>query len=217
MGVMEKVLNQCRQPTGVFGRCIARGMNVGHSRLWDWGLGHVFVPPEASILDIGCGGGKVIRKLAGDIPGSRVWGIDYSEDMVRMSRSVNRTFIRAGRVEVNRGCVSDLPFPEDMFDLVTAFETCYFWPAMIDDLMEVRRVLKPGGTLLMTNEAYEHARFANRNSRLVKWGNINLYAPKEYRKFLSASGYSDIRVFELPSKNWISAVARKDEPPEAES
>jgi len=210
VGVMEKVLNQCRQPTGVFGRCIARGMNVGHSKLWNWALGHVSAPPEACILDIGCGGGKVVRKLVEDIPGSSVRGLDYSEDMVRMSRSVNRAFIRSGRVEINRGCVSELPFPEDMFDLVTAFETCYFWPDMVDDLREIGRVLKPGGTLLLANEAYEHDRFAKRNSRLVKWGDINLYAPKEYRKFLSASGYSDIRVFELPSRNWISAVAKND-------
>jgi ubiquinone/menaquinone biosynthesis C-methylase UbiE len=48
--------------------------------------------------------------------------------------------------------VSQIPWEDGAFDLVTAFETVYFWPDFEGGLKEVRRVLKPGGTLFICNE-----------------------------------------------------------------
>lgn len=45
-----------------------------------------------------------------------------------------------------------LPFEAERFDLVTAFETVYFWPDLPKSFREIRRVLRPGGTLLICNE-----------------------------------------------------------------
>ena len=45
-----------------------------------------------------------------------------------------------------------MSFQDDFFDLVTAFETYYFWTNFPDALKEIKRVLKPGGTLLLVNE-----------------------------------------------------------------
>jgi len=62
------------------------------------------------------------------------------------------------RVEIREGSVSQLPFSEDVFDLVTAVETHFWWPDLPADMREVLRVLKPGGTLIIIAEVYKGAK-----------------------------------------------------------
>jgi SAM-dependent methyltransferase len=96
-----------------------------------------------------------------------------------------------------------------MFDLVTAFETYYFWPDLINDLKEIMRIMKPGGSLLMANEAYTHAKFEKRNSRWAELADMALHTPEEYRDFFTEAGYTNVEISVVPEKNWIAAVAEK--------
>ena len=206
---MEKMVGQCRKPAGLFGRFVGMGMNTGHGKLRRWGLSHISINLDAFILDVGCGGGKAVQELARISLTGKVCGIDYSEEMVRLARKINKKFVENGHVGILHGSVSSLPFPDGMFDLVTAFETYYFWPNLIDDLKETKRVLKPGGTLLIANEVYKHEKFEKRNLRWAKWGDMMLHTPEEYREFLTEAGYSDVMIFDIPEKNWITALAKK--------
>jgi ubiquinone/menaquinone biosynthesis C-methylase UbiE len=210
MGFMEKMVKQCRKPTGLFGRFVGMGMNRGHSRLRRWGLSHILIKPNASILDVGCGGGKAVQELARISSSWKVCGIDYSEEMVQLARKINKKFVEKGHVEILHGSVSSLPFSDGMFDFVTAFEAYYFWPNLIDDLKEIKRVLKPGGTLLIANEVYKHEKFEKRNVKWAKWGDMMLHTPEEYRGFLTEAGYMAIEIYEVIEKNWIAAIAEKE-------
>src|SRR5947209_13195935 len=55
---------QCRKPTGWLGRCIVRIMNRSHADLISWGLGHIQVNRGDAVLDVGCGGGLNVQRLA---------------------------------------------------------------------------------------------------------------------------------------------------------
>jgi ubiquinone/menaquinone biosynthesis C-methylase UbiE len=125
------------------------------------------------------------------------------------ARRVNKALVEQGRVELEHGSVSDLPFPDDAFDLATAFETTMFWPNPVEDLREVRRVLKPGGTLLIANEAYADARFEERNARWSRWADFQLQTPEETHRCLLEAGYARAEIDTLPEKNWIAAIAQK--------
>ena len=209
MGFMEKMVRQCRKPTGLFGRFVGMGMNTGHGKLRRWGLSHISINIDAFILDVGCGGGKAVYELAQISSSGKVCGIDYSEEMVQLAQKINKKFVETGHVEIIHGSVSSLPFPDGMFNLVTAFETYYFWPNLIDDLKEIKRVLKPSGTLLIANEVYKHEKFEKRNLKWAKWGSMMLHTPEEYREFLTESGYFDVAIFDIPEKNRITTLAKK--------
>ncbi len=129
--------------------------------------------------------------------------------MVELAGKVNRSLIKRSQVEINHASVSELPYKDNMFDLVTAFETYYFWPDLINDLKEIKRVLKPGGGFLLVNEAYEDENFKKRNSKWADLLDMKYHTPGEYRKFLNEAGYLLIGIDNIPKKNWISAVAEK--------
>ena len=209
MGILQATFKQFRKPTGWLGKLAGLGMNREHEKVWRWGLEHVAIAPDAVILDVGCGGGGAVKILAQAASCGRVYGVDYAEDVLPTARRVNRALIRQGRVEIKRGSVSDLPFPDDVFDLATAFETTIFWPNLVDDLQEVRRVLKPGGTLLIANEAYQDARFERRNDRWSRWVGFQLQTPEETRQCLVEAGYAEVEIDTMADKNWIAATAQK--------
>jgi ubiquinone/menaquinone biosynthesis C-methylase UbiE len=210
MVLKEAMFRQFRRPTGWLGKLVGMGMNIEHQGLWRWALEHVSLKPDSAVLDIGCGGGKSIEVLARQARHGKVHGIDYSEEMVQLSRLFNRTLIRAGRAEIRHASVSRLPFSDRSFDLVSCFECCYFWPDIIESLREIRRVLKQKGLLLIANEVYRDRRFDERNATWARLANMQVYSPDEYREFLKAAGYGVIEIDVRPERNWIAAVATPD-------
>ena len=211
MGLFEKFVMQCRKPSGRFGKFVGRSMNFGHTKVRQWGLSHISIKPDSCVLDIGCGGGKTVKEIASSVSKGKVFGIDYSEDMVQLSKKVNDNLIKQNIVEITYGTVSSLPFPNNMFDFVTAFETYYFWPELINDLIEVKRVLKSGAFLLLVNEVYKDDQFEKRNSKWVNLLDMKIHTPNEYNSFLSKAGYQIEKLDCLPDKNWITVVAQKGE------
>src|SRR4051794_7781191 len=122
------ILRQMRKPWRGLGQPFLQSMNVSHSALTDWGLSHVRIGKSFAILDVGCGGGRTVAKLAALAPEGRIDGIDYSAASVTVSRKTNAELIATGQVRIAQASVSQLPFPECAFDLVTAVETQYYWP-----------------------------------------------------------------------------------------
>ena len=83
-----------------------------------------------------------------------MYGIDISEESVTKARQVNAEVLDK-QVYVTQGSAEQLPYNDEMFDLVTAVETVYFWPNLPDCLQEVRRVLKPGGKFAIMVEVVD--------------------------------------------------------------
>jgi SAM-dependent methyltransferase len=203
------LLDQCRKPKWWLGRLLVWNMNLRHSRLTDWGLTHVPLDKHFTILDVGCGGGRTVAKLAAVMGDGKVHGIDYSAASVAAARSTNTRWIEAGHVEIQQASVSHLPFPNDVFDVVSAVETHYYWPNLEADLREILRVLKPGGTLVIIAEAYKGRRFDILVRPAMMLLRAKYLSMNEHRELLATAGYAEVAVFEERSKGWICAVGRR--------
>jgi len=203
--------NQCQKPTGWLGRFTLWRMNASHSKLTDWGLAHISVEKNHTILDIGCGGGRTISKLAAIATEGKVYGVDYSEESVRATRRTNARWIEAGRVEIRQASVSQLPFPSNTFDLITAVETHYFWPDLPANMHEVFRVLKPGGPFMVIAEVYKGATTtaARLLEKYPELTGMTLLTADEHRGLFTNAGYSDVQVIEERKKGWVCAVGIK--------
>ena len=214
MSLSSRLLNQMRNPTGWLGRWNLRNMNDRHSKLTDWGLEHVSIANDATILDIGCGGGRTIHKLANLATNGKVYGVDYSETSVAASRRTNRELLKTGRVEIRHGSVSLLPFPDDMFALATAIETHFYWSDLAADMREVLRVLKPGGAMVIIAEVYKGGKYDRRVQRFAElmqstgFPYVNLTVDEHRGLFLRA-GFADVQVMEEYDKGWICGIGTK--------
>lgn len=129
MGLLSKIFNNARKPDGFFGKIMVNGMNTGsHAAMSEWAFTKITVPNEGELLDIGCGGGANLARMLERSQNGQVTGIDYSAVSVNKSRSFNSEAVQQKRCTVLEGDVSKLPFANEQFQLVTAFETIYFWP-----------------------------------------------------------------------------------------
>ena len=219
MRSIEEKYAQFRKPTGILGKDIVEQMNRHHNKLTTWGLSHINISTNATILDIGCGGGMTLYFFAKNYPKCKTYGIDYSEISIEASKKLNEKYIQKGIVKVQFASVSSLPFPDNMFDVVTGIETSYFWPDFSNNLKEILRVLKLNGILCLINEVYKVDKENNlvnldeeRKNEIEEWikiEKITLYTPKEYQKFLKDVGYIDIETFEAKNKGWIVIKGKK--------
>src|SRR5580698_9899213 len=203
--------NQCQNPTGWLGRWVLRNMNSRHSKVTDWGLSQASIGKQDIILDIGCGGGRTVSKLAAIATQGKVYGIDHSTASVAMAMRTNKQWISIARVEVREASVSRLPFSEGAFDVITAVETHFWWPALPTDLREVLRVLKPGGRLIIIAEVYGGAAVFTSKAveRYAEKTGMALLSVEEHRELLTDAGYLDVQVKTEPRKGWICCIGSK--------
>lgn len=183
MGLLKSFFTNCANPKGRMGRLMLRFMNFGHAPLTNWGLDLIEFQDGWTILDIGCGGGATLKRLLTRSDDCMVYGIDISEESVAKARKVNDALL-GKRVFVAQGSAEKLPYDDDLFDLVTAVETIYFWPNLPDCLQEVHRVLKPCGRFAIMVEVLEAD---------SKWTDLcegmTAYTPEQLKDLLDEAGF----------------------------
>ena len=209
LALTRYLLLQARKPDKWFGRVFAAAMNKSHEAMTAWGLGHVMIESQFHILDVGCGGGRTIEKLAAIARTGVIHGIDYAEGSVAVARKHNASLIEAGQVKIQKASVSQLPFPDNTFDLVTAIETQYYWPDLNGDMREILRVLKPAGRLAVIAEMYKGGKYD-----WLKWPVMWLLrsshlSVSDHRELFASAGYVGVQVFEESDQGWICAMATK--------
>jgi ubiquinone/menaquinone biosynthesis C-methylase UbiE len=101
----------------------------------------------ASILDVGCGTGRLLRSAAARFPHARLMGIDAAGEMVRQAQALTSD----SAVTFREGTAEALPFDDDAFDLIFSTLTFHHWSDQRGAIREVARVLAPGGKWLLAD------------------------------------------------------------------
>ncbi len=203
------VFRQVRKPSGWLGKRVVKAMNLSHGAMTDWALEQVPVPRDVAILDIGCGGGRTIQKLAAMAPEGKVFGLDYSPTSVEVSRNPNAQEIESGRVQIEPGSVAALPFPDRSFDIVTAVETHYYWPDLSANVREVLRVLQPGGRFVLIAETYRGGPFRLLYGVVMPLLGAAFLSDDQHRNLLTQAGFTEVATQHKSGKNWILATGRR--------
>jgi ubiquinone/menaquinone biosynthesis C-methylase UbiE len=205
----DSFMAQFRCPTGSQGREVAALMNQEHDQLTKWGLSHVKVDSRFVILDVGCGGGRTVGKLADLAVEGWVFGVDYSKDMVEFSKEKNRKLIAEGKIQLLQGSVEKLSFPKGFFDLVTAVENFYFWHNLLGAFQELHRVLKSGGWLLLVNEMIKDGRYEVDNAQTITRAHVRLLALEELETLLRSAGFCKVEILRKARSPWNVLLAKK--------
>jgi ubiquinone/menaquinone biosynthesis C-methylase UbiE len=149
------------------------------------------------VLDVGCGTGQLAARIRRELPGTRVVGCDFSGGMLHRAQARDRV---ASWVQ---GDADRLPFAGGAFDAVVSTEAFHWFPDRRRALAEFRRVLRPGGRLLL---ALVNPRFSL-TGRVLHLASRVLGEPfywptaAEMRREAHGAGFRverQVRVFRLP-------------------
>ena len=193
-----------RRPEGEAGRAMLARMNESHAKLVAWGLAHVDFAPHDTVLDIGCGGGNTLARMAERVTEGHLVGIDYAETSVEASRAFNIGLIEAGRMEILHGSVEHLPFADGHFDAVVTVESFYFWPSPEESLKEVARVIRRGGTFLLLAEIYGRDDLPEGIRAKVTEYSLTNPTPEEFERLFRAAGFSEVTLHFKDGEYWIA-------------
>ena len=184
--MFERFLENFRKPKdNLGGRFMLMSMNRGHEKLASWGRSYIKTKKEDTVLDLGCGGGRNIEYFL--TKADKVYGMDHSEAGVNMARERNKEAIERGRCQIIMGDVKSLPFKDESMDIVTAFETIYFWNEIEVCFKEIYRVLNKGGRFLICNEASSMKRRDVR--KLAEKIDFEVYTPDDLTNMLTKVGF----------------------------
>ncbi len=105
---------------------------------------------DTTVLDVACGRGESARLLAGHF-GCRVTGIDYSHHNVGRARALTQESGLTHKICFSHGDAEQLPFPDEVFDVVMSECSLCTFPKLEIALTEMRRVLRPGGRIAISD------------------------------------------------------------------
>ena len=186
------------------GRWQLRVMNNRYSMLGVWGLSHVNFARKRLVLDVGCGGGKNLERILKQSKQINAVGVDISTASVQVTKKKNSRAVKDGRLQVVQGQAESLPFASNLFDLVTAFETVYFWDVE-KGFAEVYRTLKKGGQFLIVNESQSSKGIEEYEDEV----GFTVYTKDELCKIVKKAGFKNIRSDVGENGGWFAIVCEK--------
>lgn len=112
-------------------------------------------------------------------------------------------------MDVLEGSVEELPFDDASFDKITTVESFYFWPDLQENLKEVRRVFKPGGTFLLIADVYNHENLAEKTKENI--AKYHMFNPtlEEYQQLFTNAGFQDVHVYTQNGEEWVCVEGHK--------
>lgn len=186
--LLKQLQSQLARPHGLFSRLIAPLMERANHTINGHVVAALGLTPGQRVLEIGFGGGIGLATVLARQPALALAGVDPSPEMVAHCQ---RRF--GNKVDVRLGGAEQLAWPDGSFDRVYGVNVSYFWPDLARALAELRRVLAPGGLLVLgirPPETLRRLKFEQAGHRV--------WAPEQYVEALRAAGFSEVGARELP-------------------
>jgi SAM-dependent methyltransferase len=148
---------------------------------------------DDDLLDVGCGSGGLLAEHAAHV--RYVAGLDASEIQVRMARRRLAGRLADGSAQIELGDAERLPWQDGRFSVVTSLNTLKFVPDPEGALREMRRVLRPGGRVVVTLSDSEPApqEAATRSGTTDAWGQWQ-WSDADALQLMQAAGFTDVTV-----------------------
>jgi SAM-dependent methyltransferase len=197
LGLCYVMGKQFARPRGWLGRrLMVQTLNQGNKSMLARAVESLKPRPEERIVDVGFGGGYALDRIRERVAPARPVGIEISVPMIEAGRERWRE-----AVELHRADVTAMPLADAAADGILSVNTIYFWPDPGAALKEIRRVLKPGGRLVLGIRRQSVMRLSP-----ITWFGFRLYSVRAIEDLLRRAGF-DVAV-EEKVKGELIVVAR---------
>ena len=143
-----------------------------------------------SLLDAGCGTGALLEAFAAACPGTKLYGIDLSPQMIAVAqRRLGQTAV------VTVADAETLPLPDGTADAVTCVDSFHHYPHPDAALREFRRVIRPEGSLILAEWRMPAPlrRLMNSFIHRLPEGDVRVYSRNELCRLAAAAGFDELR------------------------
>ena len=202
--------SQVKFPDGDEGIKTLKRMNEAHNEGSLWAISKINLDEnkQLNILDIGCGGGQNLLNLSNKFKNATLYGIDYSPTSINLSAEICKNLVVNKRLYLSISDVHKMSFSDSKFDLITAFETLYFWENLDIAFNEIKRVLKKDGKFMIFLEG-------TTKQTLEKWENLgegiklkNKLNPTEVKEILNKNGFLNVEIYHKDKSEKTCFIAK---------
>ena len=148
------------------------------------------IRPGDTVLECACGTGAIAAAIAPAC--ARVVATDFSEGMLKQAR---KKLARFPHVVVEQADITDLHYADDSFDAVVAGNVIHLLPEPGDALKELKRVVRPGGTIIVPTYVIPKKRAHTIFLKLISRCGVHFqehFDPASYRAFFERMGYARV-------------------------
>ena len=148
------------------------------------------IRPGDTVLECACGTGTITAAIAPAC--ARVVATDFSEGMLKQAR---KKLARFPHVVVEQADITDLRYADNSFDAVVAANVIHLLPEPGDALKELKRVTRPGGTIIVPTYVIPKKRAHTMFLRLISRFGVHFqehFDPASYRAFFERMGYARV-------------------------
>ena len=160
-------------------------------------LAFVEFKPHDRVLDVGCGTGWLVRRMAPLVSAGLAAGVDVSDAMVRRAEALSAQLLN---VVFARGGADAIPWDSGFFNKVLSVESAYYWPDPARGLSEIFRVLSPAGSAWILINYYRD------NPHCHQWGELlkvptHLLSADEWAALFRQAGFQNIAYKRIPDRS----------------
>jgi len=174
-------------------------------------MARLAIQPGERVLEVGCGTGALLAQIRERYPESRLSGIDPVPEMLAIARRR-----LPAEIELREGWAERLPYEDGHFDLVVSCNVYHYIRQPLEALAEMRRVLRVGGRLVITDwcDDYPACRICDWYLRLTSPAHYKMYSLRECQNLVEASGFRKVAI-DRYKISWIwglmTATAMRDQ------
>ena len=146
------------------------------------------ISPQATVLDVACGTGEFERLVLAENPAQQMFGVDISEKMLLVAREKINAY---PNVSFQTSSASFLPFTNNSFDIVVSASAFHYFEDPLAALAEMKRVLKPDGTLVILDwcKDYLPCQIYDIVLKVFDPAYKQCYTQSEFHRFLTDAGF----------------------------
>lgn len=182
---LKSIAKQLACPEGEHGIKTGEMMNISNAGMTHSAIDALTIQKGNVILEIGHGNGAHIEYLLKQANDIYYFGADISETMIAEAKKTNTVFIDAGKVDFQLTNGDVLPYSDSSFDGIFTVNTIYFWQNPAAYLLEIKRVLKHTGKLVL---CFADKTFMQKLP-FTQYG-FTLYGIEKVQQLLESSGFT---------------------------
>lgn len=197
---LKELARQLGHPQGENGLGIAQRLADNNKGMVQQTIDELRLTPNEVVLEIGQADAPHLHYFLAKAPHLVYFGADISQEMTDLAKANHRNYTQNHQAYFYQVDGRSLPFPTLRFDKVFTVNTIYFWENASAYLEEIKRVLRPGGTLTL---AFADKEFMAKLP-FTPFG-FKLYSINEVKQLLAVNGFNIVSSAEKWEKVQTSA------------